>query len=198
MQQEINLCLLLPEQKKSFLKVKFFASVYAIFLGLLIVQVFFEYWGKHREMVALESLNQELTQVDRKLALMHERYPMLDAKDLESSLKKLQAELREENRLFSLLAANRNFSNYLLGLAKTAVPELWLVNIQMSMLKQNLTLEGYAMQTKAIEAFMNHLKAQKEFAGQHFELREMRQAELEHEAVLHFIISTREDNENQI
>ncbi len=197
MQQEINFCLLLPEQKKAFLTMRRLLTASVFFIFLLIFQLCLDYWGRHKDALQLNALNQDLTQVERSLALIHERYPMLDPLDLESSLKKLQSEVEEENTLFDLLAAKRNFSSCLLGIAKAAVPDLWLLDIKMEMKRKYLMLSGYAMQAKAIETFMSNLQAQTEFSGLHFILQEMLKTELEKEPVLHFIITTQVNSENK-
>ncbi len=197
MQQEINLCLLLPQQKKPFLTLQRLTLSYGIFVLLLALHFCFEWWGKHRLRLQVEATTQELNQVEGRLAQIHEQYPMLDLKDMEASLRKLQDELEEKNRIFDLVSGKRIFSSYLLGIAKAAVPDLWLVDIQAEMDEKDLTLKGYAMNSSALQRFINQLTLQTEFSGLNFQLQEVKKEELEKEVVLHFIISTKVSSETQ-
>src|SRR5689334_4742412 len=132
MLQEINLYLLFPEQKKSFLTLRLMAFAYGIFVVFLALHFCIELWGKHRETLQVEALTQDTNQVGQKLTQIHQQYPMLDLKDMEASLHRLQEELDEKNRIFNLVSSSQNFSKDLAGVAKAAGPDLWLVDIQAS------------------------------------------------------------------
>ncbi len=195
MQQEINLYLLLPAEKKMFLSLRRMMIIYGLLLGLVILHFFGELWSTHKEVAHIHQLQQELTQVKNNLAKIQEQYPILDTKDMENSLKKLQAEIEEKNQLLDLLAKNRNFSTYLLGVAKAAVPDLWLVDIEAALENKVLILKGYALQSQAIQQFMKQLASQKELADFHFQLQEVNKTELQKETLLNFIISTKVGSE---
>jgi len=198
MLQHINLYLLFPEQKKSFLTLRLMAFSYGAFVLLLALHFCVEWWGKHRETQQVQALTLEVNQVGQRLAQIHQQYPMLDLKDMETSLRHLQEELDEKNRIFNLVFGNQNFSNDLLGVAKAAVSDVWLVDIQATTDDKGLIFKGYALQASAVQEFLNRLALQKEFAGLNFQLQEMKQEELHKEPVLHFIISTQEAHESQV
>src|SRR5688572_17093895 len=103
MQQEINLYLWLPQQKKSFLTLKFITVSYSLFILLLALNFCMGLWEKHKEVVMAAALTQELNAVQKRMAEIHTQYPMLDPKDMENSLKKLQQELEDKNNIFNLL-----------------------------------------------------------------------------------------------
>lgn len=196
MQQEINLYLLLPAQKRNFLTLKNMAIFYGIFLAFLVLQFMVEFWERHKELVQFNNTNLELKQVEQSLGKIHAQYPMLDVQDLGASLKKLQQELQQKNSVFNLLSPNRIFSIYLLGIAKAAVPDLWLRDIQVEMGSRDLTVKGYALDSNAIQQFMDHLALQQEFAGLHFQLKEVVKTELQKENLFDFTISTQVSSEN--
>lgn len=197
MLQEINLYLLLPQQKKSYLTLRLMAVSYSIFIFLLAVNFCFELWGKHQTVIAANALNVEANNIQTKLAEIHSQYPMLDPKDMDNSLKMLQQELEEKNNVFNLLSLNRNFSTYLVGIAKAAVSDLWLTDIQVEMKDKDLLLKGYASQSSAIQLFINNLAHQKEFSGLNFQLQDVHKVEVKKEALLNFIISTKVKAENE-
>ena len=177
MLQEINLYPLLPQQQKSFLTLKLMAVSYSIFLLFLALSFCFELWGHHEEQVKQVELKQQLTRIHERLAQIKNQYPMLDPNDMESSVKKLQEELAAKHNIVNLLSHNQTFSAYLLGIAKAAASGMWLVDIQLSFNEGRVSLDGYAVYSSAVEAFMNQLSLQKEFTGLNFQLQEVTSVE---------------------
>ncbi len=195
MQQEINLYLLLPAQKKSVLTFQRMVLAYGIFFVLLVLHFIGDLWEEHKERIQVDNTTLALSQVERSLDQIHAQYPMLDLKDMESSLKILQGELEQKNSVFNLLSQNQNFSTYLLGVARAAVPNLWLLDIQVEMGPRDLTLKGYALDSNAIQQFMNQLTLQKEFSGLNFQLREVNKAQLHQDVLYAFTISSKVNSE---
>lgn len=197
MQQEINLFSLLPKEKKSFLTLKLITITYSAFVLILFLNFCSGWWEKHQQRIMADQLNVELNQVQKKLAVMHEQYPMLDSKDMENSLRKLQQELEEKNNIFNLLAKDRRFSNYLLGFAKAATPDLWLVDIEVNLNDKKTLLKGYATKANAIQQFINNITHQSEFSGLNFQVQEVAKVVLNKETLLSFIISTNVNSNNE-
>jgi len=193
MQQEINLYVLLPHEKKSFLSIKMLTLSYSIFMIILMLNFCFSLWVKHKQMVRADEITKELQGLEQRLAEVNTQYPMIDWSDAENSIVKLKHEIKEENKVLRLLSKDRSFSNYLTGIAKAAVPDMWLVNIQMNLKEEHIVLNGYASQSAAVQNFINNLVIQKEFSDMHFQLQQLSKAELNTETVFNFIISTEEN-----
>lgn len=191
MQQKINLYTLLPRIKKSFLNLKVMAVSYGIFLLVLVLNFCFESWTQHKQVVVGRQLQMQLNNVQSRLAEIKVHYPMLDPNDMENSVKKLQQEFNEKNSVFGMLVQNKNFSTYLVGIAKAAADGVWLVDIQAAMNEQNIALHGYASSASAIQDFLSNLQQQKEFSGIFFQLQEVVNTDLNKEKLLSFTISTK-------
>jgi hypothetical protein len=197
MLQEINLYLLLPQEKKSFLTLRLMTLSYSLFIFFLAVNFCFGLWRNHQMVLLINGLNQQVSRIEARLMEIHNQYPMLDPKDMETSLKQLQQELEGKNNIFNLLSRNRNFSTYLVGIAKAAVDNLWLVDIQIEMNDKDLILKGRATQAAAIQNFINKLALQTEFAGLNFQLQDVHKVENPKETGLDFTISTKMKAENE-
>jgi|GEM_PF-4218522 len=197
MQQEINLYPLLPQRQKSFLTLRLLIMAYSSLLVLLFIQCCFEYWGMRQQKVIITNLVQERNQIQQRKEAIHAEYPMLDPKDMENSLKKLQQGLTEKNTVFNLLTQDKKFSNYLMGVAKAAVNDLWLNGLRVDIGDRNLVLKGVATKAEAIQMFINKLGLQTEFAELNFQLQDVHKVEIKKEVLLNFIISTKVKAENE-
>ena len=194
MRQDINLYLLLPQSKKPFLTFKKIKIAYISLLFLLIMNFCSGWWHKHQQNLQIRNLTAQQEKLQANMIKLTKRYPRLDLGDIEKSVKQLQLEVGKKNNVFNMLENTTHFSNFLTGLAKSAVTGVWLVNITADSDDQKIELKGYALKTEVIQAFINNLQKQSEFSPMLFQLQEVTKAEVNKEVLLNFTISTKVTN----
>jgi len=192
MQQNINLYLFLPRTTKSFLT--FLGMKYICFSFLLFLMIFyiFSLWGEHRQTQRIDNIHGQLNKIQNRIAAIQAQYPLINLNQGNSTAQKLQKELDESNKTAEFFSRNKEVSSYFIGFAKAVVPGVWLDNIQIALDQKKITLYGYAVNSKSVQQFMNHLTDPKELEGMHFQMSEWNKSEIKKESLLRFVIANAE------
>lgn len=171
MQQEINLYALLPKETVSYFQLKNILVWYAVFVSfLLLLDCVLEFQKIHlKKQSALLSLDIQTKQ--QQLNSLTQQYPVSNPVELDKQLKKLEADYQQTTATIDLLSPYAHFSSYLLGLAKTAVPGVWLTEMSFSRNDNIISLKGYTVNPAMLEQFYTALTKEPAFAGMLFELK---------------------------
>jgi len=191
MRQQINLYALLPGQNKFQISLEKLIVGYCIFVFFLIVMTLFDFHAEHKKSVQLNILQTQLAKEKKQINTLIAQYPMLNSKDFEMSMQKLQQELDIKYKMVNLLAQGNGFSLALKDLAIAAVPGAWLTQIVISTKEMQIELKGQALQPTPVHEFLNKLVQQPAFVNTPLELRELVNANTGNNSYLSFYISTK-------
>jgi hypothetical protein len=194
MLQQINLFQVLPQPKKSLLTLRRLSLWYGIFTAMLALNFIFELWDEHKLAKTNVALNAQMDQIQQHLTSIKAQYPMIDTTDIQASVKKLETEFNEKNQVVALLSKTANFSTYLTGLAKSTVSDLWLTKIHITVSEHDIILVGLALNTPAVQNFMNALAHQKEFKSFNFQLQALAEVKHHTPTLWTFTISNKVEN----
>jgi len=189
--QRINLYAHL-RQKESFpLSLDRIILIYGIFLFLLFINSFYEVWNKNKLSRQLSAETFVIEKTQSKINALLNKYPSLNQTDLKKSLQQLQEDMQAKANAINLLSQNAIFSNYMTALANTAVPNVWLSTITISVPDNQLHLQGYGTSASQIQLYLNQLNHQPVFKKIVFDLEEIKQSSLEDKLLFGFNIKTK-------
>lgn len=175
MKQQINLYQHLPIQSKYRLSLKMILIAYGVFLSLLFGDYSFSVWHKHKQILELADLNAQLNQERIRFADINAQYPLVNSKDLDNSIKKLNEQLIFRIKLYAMLSRNMGFSGYLIKMGNAILPRVWLTEIFISEIDQNINIKGNALHATEIQNFLENVENEKVFAGLTLSLQELSQ-----------------------
>ncbi len=185
MQQQINLYPLLSKKSNFELTRRTALSVYGIVFLLLIIIYSIDFrQTKHLE-IQYNALYSKVSQLQQEL----DKLPMSDAAALKDAIHALRQTAETKVNVLNSLTYRKNFSGYLLGLADTNIPGVWLTEIIFNNLEQRINLKGFALQTILIEKRLMELDKQAAFSPMKFEVQNV----IEQPAPPHFEISANQE-----
>jgi len=172
--QQINLYQPLFRKQEKIFSAK--TMVQGALLVLTGVVLFYGYalWQTRALMAQLDSIQQRHDQVAQQTLELSRRYPER-GKDqaLAQQVETLRQQVQLRQQVVARLA-DRNegntagYSDYLTGLARQRLPQLWLTHIGIRQGGRLLELDGSTLQADQVPLFLQRLTAEKAFAGAEF------------------------------
>ena len=111
--------------------------------------------------------------------------------DLEGSLKKLQKDINNREKLQNALAVNAKFSAYLVALSNAILPGVWLSEMDFSRNDHRIRLKGHALRTPAVQLFINQLSRQAVFAQEEFRIEDLTEVIVDNQKIIDFVIANK-------
>lgn len=189
MQQQINLYQLIPGRQKLDFNSKQFIIGCSIFILILLLNTLFAIWQKHKSQTMLTELTTKSSEAKQELLKLMVKYPALNPQDLDASMNKLQEEIDAKTKMMLLLSQGIGFSKNLTALAAASVPGLWLSEILISEGGTNISLQGQARESAAIQLFLTALAQQPAFINNSLKLQSM--TKTNESPYLNFLIATK-------
>lgn len=189
--QHINLYLLLPKKRKARSTVQWLAVLYIAFFALFIFYTYLEYQTKNQLVQALDRSEKELKQTELNLNALVKQYPSIDPHHLKKSIDDLRQELQSQAHVVHLLSQQTHFSDYMVGLARSATEGLWLTEIALNSGEPYIVLKGDALMPAIVQQFLEKLVMQPVFIPMLLELRELKQVTDDKGTWVHFEIATK-------
>jgi len=192
LQQQVNLYNAIPKAPKYALSghrclqaIIAFAILLVFIFCIQLINFFFQNWQLSRLKSHQQALSMQIEQLGKNGTLPINVQLKQDNQKLTEELTTKTAELKE---LGGSLTSDQ-YPGYLIGLAKTIVPNVWLKTISIRESGQQITLTGSGLSAPAILDFVENVRHSPEFANsklEHFSLINAQQAT----GYIDFILST--------
>lgn len=173
--QTINLYSFIQKKSTFSLNPRTVLGSYGAFVLLLLGFYAISVWQKHDLLMQMNQLTKTMAEDQQELTSLLQQYPYSNPIELKKNIDDLQKIYESKAQIIDLLSPNANFSSYLLGLASTIVPGIWLNEIIFSRDENKIVLKGYALEPSLLEKFYNQLTALPIFSKMNFEVNEVKQ-----------------------
>lgn len=189
MRQQINLYRFLPIERQWRFTKEMLIIFYSVFFFLLMANYFYELWGRHNLVKQFEQSSAALIKAQAHIAAITKQYTFIDLTDLTGSLKKLQDDLVNQQKIESALETKLKFSAYLGALSQAVVPGIWLSEISFSASERTVTLKGHALQASSTQVFLNKLSEQPVFKDFRFKLEDLTEVLSDKQTTIDFVVT---------
>lgn len=136
-----------------------------VILTLLILLHLNDLWGLHQ--VRKERKHAQLAEKKLQLEIQNKKAtlpPEFFVKDVNTAVVNLKKELENEQKLIEAITNKVPFSQYLIAFSKLIVPNVWLININITGGGNELVLKGSSMGPESLQKFMQNITHDKLFS----------------------------------
>lgn len=179
MRQQINLLELLPKPVKTVLGFEMLVYICGAFMVLMLLMSVYDVWQNARIAHKLILVQHKVEEANAHLTQVKARYPeVTDIIALEKTLPDLEKEVEIKNIALETIYKKNQFSNYLMGLARSSVLGVWLKTINIASGGQKIRLIGTALEPKLIEKFLENLNQEFNPLGKSFVIFELNRPQI--------------------
>ncbi len=133
-----------------------------------------QYWQQSKVQLELDAANAKLVNAQQTYDQLLQAHPLLVGDiPLTERVKTLQQQYQDKKNqygAFEQVVAQRGFSHYLLGLARSVPNSLWLDHIKVDDAQANVFVQGFAVRPDDVSTFLRHLKRDPAYAKIFFNL----------------------------
>lgn len=163
MSQQINLFTLLPKRLRFELTRELVITSYIVFTMILLLIYFIQIVIEFNLSRELNLISSQTVVIQKQFDDLNTKYPINDVPTLTKLLDSLETQLEHKLNAINMLLPNAVFSSYLLALANTDVPGVWLTEIKINNVTQQVDLNGLAVQSESVEQFLSQISMQPVF-----------------------------------
>lgn len=168
LRQEINLyqSFKSPTPVTDFLTWKKLQLSNIFFIFLLFLVYLSSLWNVHSLKTKKVDMQIQLDTLQKKFTQIKSTYPPLFfSQDINQSLNQLQQELVTKEKTLDSITNQIPFSNKLIALSETIIPNVWLTNITILKSGQEIILKGKSTRMENLHSFLGNVSNEKIFSG---------------------------------